>query len=188
MVMPEPKRDILNVKRLLAAALLYFALARIAGAAIAEPPGYASPLWPAAGVAMALCVRWRGFAPALGIMLGSALNNGYIAWSAGHAVGRAFSIGSLIGLGAAAQSVAGGGLLRRYWTLTGPGFARAAGLMALACIANAAWGPLVLLCAGLGGENLAWTMFTWWVGDFIGCCVVVMPSLVLLDGGAHGEA
>lgn len=84
-----------------ASAAVYYTLARL-GLEFALLPEAASPVWPAAGFALAAVILW-GPSAAAGVFVGAFL-----------AAQRPFLAGSaLAGLGAAAQALAGAALLRR---------------------------------------------------------------------------
>jgi signal transduction histidine kinase/integral membrane sensor domain MASE1 len=152
---------------------------------LAIPPGYATVIWPAAGVGLAGCylLGYR-FWPA--VTLGSALVNLDTAIVLGQ--GTASLLMSLvaplvIGLGAGAQAAFGSYLLKRYigreialddvssvarFLLLGCG---------LSCLVAASVGTGILWLRGvIVAENVAYNWLTWWVGDGLG----VMLAAVLI--------
>lgn len=171
------------VSRVLIVALAY-AVAGKLGLLLAIPPGYATAVWPASGVALAAILLW-GRSMWIGVMLGSFAVNLSTSWDSGSAgeVLRSLALASAIGAGAAAQAVIGAALIRqvgglrniftqevrifRVLLLGGP----------LSCVTNASLGVGSLWTAGLiPDENLLFNWWTWWVGDSIGV-LIFMPLI-----------
>ncbi|AXQ31154.1 hypothetical protein D0B54_21835 [Solimonas sp. K1W22B-7] len=158
-----------------------YALAGRLGLLLAIPPGYATAIWPAAGVALAgLMLLGRQHWP--GVLLGSFIVNVSTSWDGGSAalVARSLSIAGAIAAGATLQALLGEWLVRRYvgyrniltqeteavrlLLLGGP----------LSCVVNALIGPWTLWFAGLiATPALLFNMWTWWVGDSIGVLIFV---------------
>jgi diguanylate cyclase (GGDEF)-like protein/PAS domain S-box-containing protein len=155
------------------------------GLQLAQPPGYATAIWPPSGISLALLLLWgRGLWVA--VWFGSFLVNGWVGWSHGAGVGASsLGIAALIASGSALQAVVGATLIRRYvgyptaldqgasiWRfmlLAGP----------LACLIAASIGPLTLYASGrLPASDLIYNSFTWWVGDVMGVFLVA-PMLVV---------
>lgn len=176
--------------RLLVVAAAYAVAGELARL-LAMPPGYASPVWPAAGIALVAVVLWGRPATA-GVLLGSFLVNLHIGLAQpGHAVGPVALTAFGIAIGAAAQASIGAWAARR---LCGPGNPLERGYRVpiyllvtgpLACVVNPAWSLLWLWRAGqvAPGHTLA-TVATWWVGDTIGV-LVVAPLLFALSAQWH---
>ncbi len=159
----------------------YYALGEL-GSLITVSTAYASPFWPAAGLALA-CMLLCGAGVAPGVFIGSFLVNmdgqqdAVTLHSAGIALG--------IALGATVQAVVGAQLVRRFvgvpTPLDSPGditkFLLLGGL--LSCLISATFGNVLLGTAGLiyQGEALA-SWLTWWVGDSLG--VLVMTPLLMI--------
>lgn len=173
-------------------ALAYLVAARF-GSLFAVPPGFASAIWPPAGIALAALLWWRG--PALvGIGLGSLATNLWLLLAAG---GQApwttpqLLAPLLIGCGAMAQALAGGWLVRRWlpWPpalQTGPEVLLLMLLVGpLASVVNASVGVASLTLLGLtplSGAPLSW--LTWWAGDAIGAMTFTPLLLLLAKPGA----
>jgi PAS domain S-box-containing protein len=175
----------------LGAALVYGLAARLA-LWMAIPPGYATAVWPAAGLALICVLRW-GRGAAIGIALGSFAVNiatGFDATSA-VAIARSCAVIATIAGGAALQAVIGAALIRRrighpsalqdehdiawFIVLGGP----------LACLVCSTVGVTALSVAGVvawSGFGFSW--WTWWVGDTIGVLVFAPLALLVLPG-AH---
>ena len=97
---------------MLAVAAAYYALAW-AGLTIALAPSNASPMWPAAGFALAAVLLW-GPRAAFGVFLGAWLANDlrFLA-DRSAAPAAAMAASALIGLGNSAEALLGAALLRR---------------------------------------------------------------------------
>ena len=168
----------------LALALIYFVTARFS-LLLAIPPGYAAPIWPAAGIALA-AVLFFGNRVAPGIWLGSFLAN--LATSL-NATSTASVVESLLvpaGLGAAAtlQAIAGAYLVRRFVGFPTPldeaqDVIKFLGLGGpISCVIGASVGVTTLVLAGkLPAGSYAFNWWAWWIGDAIG--VLVATPLVL---------
>ncbi|HVV83557.1 MAG TPA: MASE1 domain-containing protein, partial [Kofleriaceae bacterium] len=154
---------------------------------LAIPPGYATAVWPAAGVAVA-CVLCLGVRRALpGIVLGSFAHNLLISFG-GAAPVRAAVIAAAIAAGAGAQAAVAGVVVRRRvaqpLVLERDGDVLRLLLLAgpCACVIGASCGTLTLLLAGaVAPADGPFTWWTWWVGDTIGT-VVFAPLLLTLVG------
>src|SRR5690349_5163646 len=139
-----------------------------AGLLLAVPPGYATAIWPASGIALAAAVLggWRVLP---GVVLGSFALNIVTGFDSEAPLGSALVPG-VIALGAAAQAGLGAWLIQRYvgyrnileqelaavrmLALGGP----------LACLLNAAIGVGVLWLGGkIESGALALNFGTWWV-------------------------
>ena len=174
-------RCMLSVLALAAA----YAVAAWLGLWLAIPPGYATAVWPASGLALAGaligCARvWPG------IWLGSFVANLWTAWDTSHAAALLASVAipTSIGAGATLQALVGAALVRRWvgfpCSLTG---ARAIGTFLLlggplSCLVSATVGVTTLAVSG----QIPWSLFvmtwwTWWVGDTLG--VIIATPLVL---------
>jgi PAS domain S-box-containing protein len=153
---------------------------------LAIPPGYASAIWPPAGIALTgvlLC----GFRVWPGIVLGSFLVHIWTSCNTASVVALlgAVTLTASISLGAALQALLGASLVRRFvgfpsaldrdhdiamfLVLGGP----------VSCLVSATWGVTSLLLAGA----IPWTQYvfnwwTWWVGDTIGALTVTQLILV----------
>jgi PAS domain S-box-containing protein len=156
----------------------YFAAAKLA-LETAIPPGYASPIWPGSGLALAvLLLAGNRLWP--GIWLGSAAANLSIEGSLVSA--------AIIATGSTVQGLAGATLVRRH-VGTGPRFRRAEEVVkfvGVAALASTIAPTLALLPLGLthpmSGTQLFWNWWTWWQGD--ACGILVVAPLVLSWTGA----
>lgn len=160
-----------NGLRVLLLALGYLALA-LASRMLALPPGFASPVWPAAGLALGVLLVW-GWRCWPGIWLGSFMFNVWQDYDANGTIGVAVAAG--IASGAALQALLGTALVKRFLATPAPlahtGDALRALLFAgpLACLVSSGIGVEILHWSGrLPDAGLAIQRLAWWAGDSIG--------------------
>jgi PAS domain S-box-containing protein len=162
-----------------------YLLAALAALGLAIPPGYASPLYPATGVAVAsVLVFGRRMLPA--VALGALCAN--LALPLQH---RAFTVSMLampvvMTLGATLQAFVGVELMKRYvkqpLSLSEPrdilAFLVVGMVMCLVStsIANTAMG----LAGTLGPAEVPFSLATWWVGDLLGVLIGAPIVLTLI--------
>ena len=149
-------------------ALAYTVTGRLA-LLMAIPPGYATAVWPAAGVALVavLRLRWAGVA---GVALG-AFGVNFV--HGGALIAAALSIGPVVqaGLGASLVRRALGDDDRLATGRDIAAFMVYGGV--LATLVSASWCSVVLYTAGeVALSQLAYSWVTWWAGDAIGVLLV----------------
>ena len=162
-----------------------YAVVAWVGLWLAIPPGYATALWPASGLALA-GVLLRGARVAPGIWLGSFVVNLWTAWDATQAAALLTSVAipTSIGVGATVQALVGAALVRRWVGFPSPlTRTRDIGTFLLlggplSCLVSATAGVTTLAVSG----QIPWPLFvmtwwTWWVGDTLG--VLIATPLVL---------
>lgn len=168
------------------AAVFYFALGTV-GLSLAIAPGYASPVFPAAGFAVAITL-WSGRLAWPGIWMGSfALNLG-VAWmhgdlgfiagvtAAGIATGA--TLQALCAVRLVARSVGNGWQAMeqtndvvRCLALAGP----------VSSLISASTGVTLLYLSGVvTGPGFVYSWWNWWCGDTLGVFVMLPLSLSLL--------
>ena len=156
---------------------------------LAIPPGYASAVWPAAGIALA-AVLVLGNRVWPGIILGSFFVNIWTTFDAANiaTASKSVAVACAIGVGAAFQALAGGYLVRRFVGFpTGLTEERTIGaFLALggpaSCVISPTIGTTSLLAAGaITPPQYLFSWWTWWVGDTIG--VLLATPLVLIWTG-----
>jgi PAS domain S-box-containing protein len=164
---------------------LAYAAAGLAALVVAIPPGFASPLFPAAGIALAsVLVYGRPMLGAVG--LGSLIvNASLLAWQGQRGFGP-FALPFVFALGAALQAGVGAGLVRRFvrqpLTLTLPVdvalFIAASGASSLvsATVATAAMFALDVVSP----PALVASWATWWSGDLAGLLIATPIALTLI--------
>jgi len=146
---------------------------------LAIPPGFATAVWPSAGIALAACLAW-GNRVWPGIFLGSLLVNlgtGYNPAST-SALLHSLTIPTIIAAGASLQALCGALLVRRFvgFPLSLNRLPRISLLLLIggpgSCLIGATIGVSVLQLAGRIGEGLLLTNWsTWWLGDSLGVMV-----------------
>jgi signal transduction histidine kinase len=171
--------------RLLLVAAAYFVTGKLA-LLLAIPPGYATAIWPPAGIALgALLVLGKRTWP--GVFLGSFLTNLTTSFDSSTLASsmQSLALTTAIGTGAVLQAYAGATLVTRFlgeqlrlhnerevfgfFLLGGP----------IACWINASLGVCTL--ASLGAiplSAIAYSWWTWWVGDTIG--TLIFAPLILM--------
>ncbi len=171
--------------------LLAYAVAGWLALLMAIPPGFATPLYPAAGIALAsvLVYGWR--------MLGAValasfcVNAGLVAARGGHDL-AAFALPAGIGVAAALQAGVGAALVRRFvrqpLMLTLPADVA---LFLAACLLASPVAPslatMLLDAADVVPDNaLLFTWGTWWIGDLAGV-LIATPIVLTLIGRPRSE-
>jgi signal transduction histidine kinase/integral membrane sensor domain MASE1 len=181
---PPTSRMLLVVENV-AMAAFYYGLGKLA-LLLAIPPGYASAVWPSAGLALAamLAFRYRVWP---GIFVGHFLVNLFPSFEASVALPfmKALSLALSIAVGGTLQAALGAFLIRRFvgypnrldkekdiiffLLLGGP----------VSCLVAATLGATTLLFLRLvPPSDYPFNWFTWWVGDVIGV-MLVAPVLVI---------
>jgi PAS domain S-box-containing protein len=153
---------------------------------LAVPPGYASPLYPSAGIALAAVLTY-GRVALPGVLLGAFGVNAVLSASRGQMDAAALWLPLAIGVGALLQAALGAALVRRWvpmpLVLAGPREIASAGLLGalLACLVNPTLATLALRSSGaIGSEQVAATWGTWWVGDALGVLIGAPLALTLI--------
>jgi len=166
-----------------AATAFGYALLGLGALLLAGPPGYAAPLYPPAGLALAAVIVY-GRAALPGVVLGAFAANVSLGWLRGMQGLALAWVPLAIGIGAAAQAALGAWLARRHagtpLVLDQPrDIARFALLAAAAaCTLSPSVATLALALAGvLDAARMADNWVTWWLGDTLG--VLIGAPLVL---------
>lgn len=152
---------------------VYFVAAKL-GLLLAVPTIYASPFWPASGVALAglLVCGYRAWP---GVFIGCLLLNiGTVSLAAAASVAGGASLQALVGaflvrrFGGFPSALDEGRDIARFMLLAGP----------LACWISATCGVATLVLVGfMPADDFAFNWWTWWIGDSLG--VFVVAPLVL---------
>ena len=177
----------LKILRHNAYAAMSYALLGFLGLLLAIPPGYASPVFPAAGLALAL-ILVSGYRMLPGIWIGSLGLNIWVAWSQNDLSQDSISVAVFLGMGAMLQAAIGAWLVRRFikdrwqmlmreqeiftfFLLGGP----------LSCVISASVAQLTLYFSGaIGAADISWSWWNWWAGDTFGVLVFAPLSLAFL--------
>lgn len=172
----------------LALGIAYFVAGRL-GTLLALPPGYATAIFPASGLALA-ALLWKGTGLWPGILLGSFCMNAWVSFSNSpdFSLFQFFPVGISIGLGACGEAVLGVYFLRRFAGSNDPlkrvknvvVFLVYCGL--ISSMVSASVGVTTLSLAKIANwGNFLETWFTWWLGDAIGIFVFTPLVLILLQ-------
>ncbi|MFC7421213.1 response regulator [Iodobacter arcticus] len=153
------------------------------GLALAIPPGYATAIFPPAGIALAACLL-LGSKAILPIWLGAFLLNNILAWANGHWSISNTQLAAMIASASSLQALAGMALVQRCFKeklqLDEP--SNLLTLFLLGGLAYCIAATLAIASLSYMGivqpADLAYTAFTWWVGDILG--VIIFAPLVLI--------
>ncbi|URI09318.1 CHASE domain-containing protein [Aquincola tertiaricarbonis] len=155
------------------------------GMLVSIPPSFASPLYPAAGLALVAVLSW-GRPAALAVALGSACINLYLSWpKAGWSAG-ALLMPACAGAGAMLQAVVGAALVRRFvrqpTLLAEPrDLLRFYLLAALSCLISASVAVMSLTAVGILPAGMRFiTWWTWMAGDTLGTLVGAPIAMTLI--------
>ena len=165
---------------------LAYALAGKVALLLAVPPGFASPLYPAAGVALgALLIFGRRALP--GIALGSLYVNLSLGISLQSLSATTLLMPAVIAVGASLQAWVGDALIKRFvrqpFELGEPReVLRFLGAATLSCLVSPTVANLALWLSGtLPAAAVPFSAATWWVGDVLGV-LIATPILLTLFG------
>jgi len=177
------------------AALTALAYAAVGGVSLllAGPPGYAAPLYPAAGIALVACLI-GGPAALPGVALGSfAVNAGLGSLRGADDMVTLWLLPAVLALGAVLQAQLGAWLMRRHvgppLVLNAPRDIARAGLFGglLACTASPTVATAALVLVGVVGRD-EWlaNWATWWLGDTLGV-LIAAPVVLTLVGRPRAD-
>jgi signal transduction histidine kinase/integral membrane sensor domain MASE1 len=180
-------RKVLCQVILLAAA--YFLLGKLS-LVLAIPPGYVSPIFPPAGIALVALLLW-GFRVWPGIFVGALFLGFSISWP--HEIGwipclRILLISSALATGSTLAPLSGAWLIRRF---NGPDLtlAKASDILQflflggpVASLVGAVLDVSMLVYAKvISPEGFIFSLWNWWIGDTIGV-IVAAPVLLSFVG------
>jgi diguanylate cyclase (GGDEF)-like protein len=155
-----------------------YTLTGIVGLSLAVPPGYATPVWPPSGIALAAVLLW-GPRVWPGISIGSFLVNVAVAITTSAVEFNLLSlvVAAAIAVGSTVQALACAAALRRWIGVarlfeTGRATLAFAGITAASCLVASTWGVATLAVTGvIGAAQFLDSWQTWWLGDVIGVLV-----------------
>lgn len=161
----------------------YVALGRL-GLLLAVPPGYATAIFPPAGIAVAsMFVLGTQSLPAA--FVGSLVLNAWIGRDAGLALVPSLESGLVIAAASTLQAAAGGSVLRRAVGYPAPldsarDIALFLFLTPVICLISGTLSLAGLYSIGVvQAPDLLPSWLTWWIGDTLGVLIVVPMFLVL---------
>ena len=168
--------------------LLSLAYAALGGGALAlaGPPGYASQLYPPAGLALAAALTY-GRSAWPGVWLGAFLVNAGLSLERGQSGMALVTLPAIIALGATLQAGLGAYLMRRFVgpqvVLNAPRDITLGGLLGgpLACVVSTSVATIALGVTG----TVPWAQapanwLTWWSGDTLGALIAAPLVLTLI--------
>lgn len=165
------------------------------GLLLAVPPGYATPVWPASGIALGLILFWGNrYWP--GVVLGSFLVNALISGDPATVFSspKNFMLPLLIGMGAALHAVVSAILIKWVsappWRMDGIDQILKVSFIGgpLGCVISASAGTLLLRSFGVVTPDAVFgTWFVWWVGDLLGVLMFTPLTLILAQGEVAGN-
>ncbi len=155
---------------------------------LTTPPSNASPVWPGAGIALAVALHYgpRGL---IGVFLGAvAFEFQLFALGEGaRSLETQWLLAAGLGIGAAAQGLVGAELIRRFGGSL-PRLVRDGDILRfqllggpVACLVSASIGMATLWSLGfVATADLPVSWLTWWVGDTIGALIFAPLVLIFL--------
>ena len=168
-----------------AVAAAYYVVGRL-GLLLALPPGYATAVWPASGIALAGTLLF-GYRVWPGILLASFLINveTSLDTTSTASILNTTALAASIGIGASLQAILGAFLIRHF-TQYPTALVEARDIIKFvllggpaSCLVNATWGVTSLLLGGvIQSVDYVFHWWTWWVGDAIG--VMTFTPLILI--------
>ena len=163
-----------------------YAISGMLSTLLAVPPGYASPMFPPAGIAMAAVLIW-GWATLPWVFLGSLLLNSWIGRGLSQGLEQIAVAASGIGAASVLQAAIGGLALRRAVGYpaaldTGRAVARFLLIPPHCCLVSATLSLGWLFVLGVVGRSeFAASWVAWWIGDTLGV-LVVLPLVFVIAG------
>ena len=157
------------------------------GLMLAVPPGYASPIFPAAGIAITATLI-RGGATLPWIFLGSLLLNLWAGYLINPDLGATcVTAAIIIAVASTLQAAIGGAILRRAIGYPAPldngrDISRFLLLSPVGCLTSATLSLAGLSVLGVVARpDLATSWISWWIGDTLGV-LVVLPLMLVAAG------
>ena len=174
-----------NLLQILGIAAIYFAAAKVA-LLLAIPPGYATPVWPSAGIALAALMRGG---PRLwpAVFIGASAVNFTIQQSlvAALAIGAGNTLEAVLGALAARYAF---GAARDPFERPAQIFQFFAIVLGCALVAASVGVSALFALGALGSGPIALNWVTWWLGDATGMLIVTPLMLAWTAHGRSGAA
>jgi PAS domain S-box-containing protein len=177
---PNPPRTEPWVAALTATAVAYFVVAAVS-LRLAIPPSFTTPLYPAAGIALASVLIY-GPRMLIAVALGAFATNVIGGLQGPQLDPSTWAMPATIALGATLQAWAGAWLIHRFvrppLTLVEPrDVAAFLGTSVVSCLINATLATAALWLRGGAAASLPLTWGIWWIGDLLG--VLIATPIVL---------
>jgi serine phosphatase RsbU (regulator of sigma subunit)/CHASE1-domain containing sensor protein/anti-sigma regulatory factor (Ser/Thr protein kinase) len=178
----------ISTPRLTGLLALAYALLGAAGLALAIPPSYASPIFPAAGLALG-CALWFGPRALAGMGLGAILLNVAHPWLRGTLDLSSAAAAVAMSTGAMLQAGAGAWLVRRWQKEAWRTLERAQDVLGFLLLGGVSVG-LLSASVGVAALHLAGAVpqyqvlgswWTWYVGDVLGILLFAPLTVCLLS-------
>jgi signal transduction histidine kinase/CHASE1-domain containing sensor protein len=174
------------IKLTVLTALFYLLLGGL-GITLAIAPGYASPVFPAAGFAAAIMLT-SGYRALIGVALGSWLLNLAISYQSGDSMPFAALPAAAIACGSALQALIAARLVKKW---LGSSWLTMESLRAIlltlllagpvASLISASNGTAMLYLFGtLSPDEVGFTWWNWWIGDTLGVMAIMPLSIAIL--------
>ena len=191
----ESLTNSISTVRFVAFVALAYVLLGAAGLTMAIHPGYASPVFPAAGLALA-CVLLFGRRALFGVWLGSALLNLSHTYLIGTLSPATAAVDAVIATGTTLQAWAGGWLVNHWQGTAWHDMEREQDAFAflllggLAAVLSPSFGVTALYFAGIiQSAEILFTWWNWYAGDALGIFVFAPLTLCMINkpSGLWGE-
>jgi CheY-like chemotaxis protein len=156
---------------------------------LAVPPGYASPVFPPAGIAVAAMLI-SGWASLPWTFLGSLLLNVWSGYTSGGSVDVRVAAALVIAVASTLQAAVGGRVLRHEIGYPAPldnvrDVTRFFLVSPIFCLTSATLSLAGLWALGVVAvSDLLMNWFSWWLGDTLGV-LLVLPLILVIAGEPH---
>ena len=169
------------------AAMVAYYLSGLFGLGLAIPPGFASAIWPASGVALAMALLLPVYWVAVGVLFGSFILNLGLSSDQFSAISLdSLYVPTIIASGSTMQLLLGYSLYNRFIG-SNPMISLPRSILQfslivvpVSCLMASTMGAYALYINNVIQHSQIWfTWFTWWVGDAIGM-LLFTPMLMVL--------
>lgn len=193
-MLPGARHRLLShpMTKIIAVAILYYLTGQL-GLLLAVPPGYATVIWPASGIALGALLAFGG-ALWPGIFIGSFVLNSVIGGAYSAETGLVYeklAVAAAIAGGSTAQALVARWLIGRSvgMPIDLKGIRDALTLFVVAapvsCVVAASVGVASLYIAGVVPiAGIAHNWLTWWTGDVLGI-LIFLPIVLIAPGAKH---
>lgn len=177
----------MTVLKQIAAVGLGYALLGAFGLSLAIPPGYASPVFPAAGLAVALALYY-GNRVLPGVWLGSLSVNLAVAWQHNNLGMVSLAVAMAVASGATLQTWIARSAVQRWSDQTWRSLVSEKDIILflslaapLSCLVASTFGTGALYLAGvIPSVDFLFSWWNWWIGDMLGVMLFAPLTLIVL--------